>query len=166
MLIARDDAADAVVDNDAKLQDHIHARSLILWLPGMSAGIAAQICLMISGIGIALSLLFAWPLEAENFKYYVGGIALGGLPMAVLSNQLVRGLPFARNGMLWLSVAYAGIAALEAGGFLFLARDTSLKIALIGLLAGLAAVRLVASPSYALLAAVYRAQRVHLRSLE
>lgn len=126
-MIARDDAADEVVRQDAELQDHVHARTLILRLPGMGAGIAAQILLVLAGIGIALSLRFYWPLEAENFKWYVGGIALGPIPMAVLSNLLVRGFSFARKAMLGLSLAYAVIAGLETVSFLLSGRSISAK---------------------------------------
>ena len=162
MRFVRDAVVDEIVRKDERLQDHIHARIVILWLPGMSSVIAVQCLLMVAGIGIALALLWFWPLTAEHFKYYVGGIVLGSIPMAALYNLLIRGFASARTNMFRLSVAYASIAAVQMIVFLVTTHKVSLCSAAISFAAGLAAVQQIAGPSYALLAAIYRAQRVQL----
>jgi len=162
MAFVRDEAADETVRKDAALQDHIHARRLILWLPGAGAGVAVQGCLMLGGIGIAMSVLWYWPLSVERFKYYIAGIALGALPMALIFNAVVRGVASARMNMFRLSVVHALIAALETLTFLVMGRRPSSLMALAALAASLLAIRIVSGPGYALLAAIYRAQRAQL----
>ena len=68
--------------------------------------------------------------------------------------------------MLRLSVVYVGIAALELLVFVLMKLTVAAKIASVGLLTSLAALSIIAGPSYALLAVIYRAQRVRLQSLK
>jgi hypothetical protein len=164
MRFIRDGAADETVRNDKRLQDHIHARTVILWLPGMSAGVAVQGLLMFAGAGIAISALWFGSIDAERFKYFVFAVVLGSIPMAMLFNALVRGVSSARTWMFRLSLAHSFIAALETLAFLILGRSISAVVASIGFVLSLMAARLVAGASYALLAAIYRAQRMRLQS--
>jgi hypothetical protein len=101
------------VQTSKVLQDHINARTVIVWLPGMSVGIAVQGCMFLGAVGITMSILWFWPLEVERFKYCIGGFALGTLPNAIIFNALVRGIPSARMHMF---VSSERVAILGRGG--------------------------------------------------
>jgi hypothetical protein len=45
-MFVADETADELVRNQEKLQDLVHGKTAMAWLPGQSAGIGAQACLM------------------------------------------------------------------------------------------------------------------------
>ena len=165
-MYIRDETADEIVNKQTAIQDHVQGRSVLLWLPGMGAGVATQTLLMLGGIGSAVAVFWLWSPEVDDFKFFIGGMAVVALPMALIFNAVVRGAPRARTHMHRLSLVQTAVAAAITLICVLRWNTFSLALATVGLVFSALAARLIAGPAYATLAAIYRAQRVHLEKLQ
>jgi hypothetical protein len=157
-----DEVVDQVVANNATLQDVVQGRSLMLWRPGQTATLAAQCCMMFGFIATSLAVFWLWPLTLDSFKYYFfAGILPGGATLAWLFNAVVRGKPNARTHIYRYSIATVAISICVALACILLMKNASIGLAAAGLAFNAIAMRLIAGQGYAMISAMFRAQRAY-----
>lgn len=161
-MYVHDEVVDQVVTNNETLQDVVQGRTLMLWRPGQTATLAAQCCMMFGSIATSLAVVWLWPLTLDSFKYYffIGILPLGGA-LAWLFNGVVRGRPNARTHIYRYSIATVVISICVALPCILLVKSVSIGLAAAGLAFNASAMRLIAGQGYAMISAMFRAQRAY-----
>ncbi len=133
----------------------------MLWLPGQTAGVSVNMCLMFGWMGIAISVYRMVPELRHAMGWYVLGICVLSGAMGVNWFMLVRGHRAGRTRMHWHAVATLAVGVLVT--VVALLRSDWIAAGLVATGVGfvLVAERLIAGPSYALFAAFYRAKRAY-----
>jgi hypothetical protein len=157
----RDEKADAIVRANAEIQDAVQGRSIMLWLPGQTAGLSVNMCLMFGWMGFAISVYRMVPELRHAMGWYALGICTLSAAMGVNWFMLVRGHPAGRTRMHRHAVVTLAVGALVTAVALLRNDWIAAGLAAAGVVFALVAQRLIAGPSYALFAAFYRAKRAH-----
>jgi hypothetical protein len=166
MQYIRDEAADETIRNHDAMQDVVNGRVAMLWLPGAWSGLAAQMSLMFGWAGISLSVLWLWPLDVQHFMYFmIAAFVLAGVTSALL-HAVVTGRSSARTYVYRFCLIQSALAASVLVGYLILRSDNKVSVAMAAtsLVLSAFASRLVSGTGYALLAAIYRAQRLQMEA--
>jgi hypothetical protein len=147
----RDDAADAVVASDEKIQAVVQGRAARVFVPGHAAGVAVNACLMFGWMGTLIGAFRLIPVLGENdfgaLATFWTIVLRGHRPGRTLMHRFVLGS------------LVAGLCVLFVG----IARSDSIGVGLsgIGLVLMVGAQRVVAGSSYASFAAFFRAKRTY-----
>jgi len=157
-----DETADEIVQKQAQLQDLVHGKTAMLWLPGQGAGVGAQACLMFGGAATGLSVLWLSTITTQHFMYFMIGAAIFAAVHGATFYAVLRGRPQARTCAYRFGIAMASMSTCVAIACLVRSAKVPLAIAAAGLTLNVLAIRLIAGPSYALLSAIFRAQRAHM----
>ncbi len=160
-MYIRDDAADAVVASDEKIQAVVQGRAARVFVPGHAAGVAVNACLMFGWMGTLIGAFRLIPVLGENdFGFMVAAVAVGAA-LATFWTIVLRGHRPGRTLMhrFVLGSLVAGLCVLFVG----IARSDSIGVGLsgIGLVLMVGAQRVVAGSSYASFAAFFRAKRTY-----
>lgn len=160
-VYASDESADAVVAKDTTLQSVVRGKAVILSLPGQGAGASANFCLVLGWMGTLISVYRMVPQLRYMMHWYALSSVVVMSALGVIWYTLLRGHAAARSRM----YAYANATLLVGGAVAAVALSRADWIAAALAAAGVAftliARRLVAGPSHALFAAVFRARRAH-----
>jgi hypothetical protein len=157
----RDEKADAIVSANAKMQDAVQGRSILLWLPGQTAGLSVNLCLMFGWMGAVISVYRMAPVLRQTMGWYALGICVLSLAMGVHWFMLVRGHRAGRSRMYWHAIATLAVGAVITAVALLRSDWVAAGLAGVGVIFSMVAQRLIAGPSYALFAAFYRAKRAY-----
>jgi hypothetical protein len=159
-----DETADEIVRNHAKLQDLVHGRTAMVWLPGQGAGVGAQACLMFGGAATGLSVLWLSTITVQHFMYFMIGAAIFAAVHGATFYAVLRGRPQARTHTYRFGIAMVSLSTCIAITCLVRGAKVPLTLAAAGFAFNVLAMRLISGPSYALLSAIFRAQRAHMDS--
>jgi hypothetical protein len=154
-----DQAADEVVAKNVKLQDAVRGKTVMLVLPGHGAYVFANLGLMLGWMSSGLGAYGIAGNTQAALPYCMLVTLLGVTVMSILVYRLLRGTAAARRQIYIYTVGVAVLSAMVALIALVRWERPSLVVASVGLLASALAARSVAGPSYAALAAFFRAKR-------
>lgn len=166
MMYTSDENADSIIVSNDKVRDAVQGNAIMLWLPGQGAGVGVNACLMLSWMGILISLIRMVPALRQPAAWYLLLIGVMAAAMGVHWFMILRGQAAARRRMYRYAVATLAIGVLIT--ITALLRTDKVAAALVGVGTALsfAAVRIIAGPSYALFAAFYRAKRAYETSVD
>jgi hypothetical protein len=156
-----DQSADATIVTNDKIRAAVEGKAAMLWLPGQSAGVTVNMCLMFGWMGTVISVYSMVPEIRHAMGWYALGVGLVSAAMGIHWFMIIRGFPAARMRMYWHTVATLSIGALVTAVALVRQDMVAAGLGGAGTVFAFAAMRLVAGPSYALFAAFYRAKRAH-----
>lgn len=162
MRYVRDDAADDVVRKHEKLQDVVHGRAVMLWLPATASGLAVQAALLLGAAGPIMAVVFMRYRNASELPVYIGSLFALALVTGLLFRAVVRGTASGRTRMYRMSLVQLCLGACVVLASIARGHTASTVVSTAGTLMSFVASRLIAGPDYALWSAIYRAQRVHL----
>lgn len=160
-VYVRDQDADAIIAKDAKIQDAVQGRSIMLWLPGQGVGVSVNICLTFGWMGSVISVYRMVPQLRYMMGWYVLGILAVLSPMSIIWYAILRGHPAARSRMHAFTIATLVVGIVVSAVALVRGDMIAAGLAAAGLAFTFVALRLVAGPSYALLTAFFRAKRAY-----
>ena len=161
-----DETADRTVREHRNIQDVVQGKTAMLWLPGQGAGVAAQGSLTFGWAGTCLAALWLMQFNSQLFMCLILTTLVFAAGLSLTFHAVLRGKPQARTRAYRFSVAMAAVAGSVALFCLARGAKLPLAIAAVGLAFNVLATRLIAGPSYALLSAIFRAQRAHMESVD
>lgn len=161
-----DESADSIVVTNVKIRDAVQGNSIMLWLPGQGAGIAANMCLMVGWMGIIISAIRTVPALRQPTVWHVLLIGVAAAIMGVHWFMILRGQRAARRRMYWYAVATLTVGVLVAMTAVLQSDKIAATLVTGGGMFAFAATRIIAGPSYALFAAFYRAKRAYEASVD
>jgi len=133
----------------------------MLWLPGQGAGVTVNMCLTIGWMGSAISVYRMVSEIRQSMGWYALGIGALSAAMGIHWFMIIRGHRAARILMYLQAVATLSIGAMVTAAGFIRSDIVAAGLAGVGTFFALAAMRLVAGPSYAMFAAFYRAKRAY-----
>jgi hypothetical protein len=164
-MYIRDDIADKSILENKKIRDAIRGTSAILVAPGHAAYVLTNFMLMLGWMGCSIGV-YGTSGESKTVLVYCLGASLVDVTLvSFIGYQVVSGYPRARRHMYVYSIGLAVLCtsavliALTYGG------RAALVVSVGGLLASLVAIRCLSGPSYAMLAAFFRAKRASRESV-
>lgn len=163
-MFVRDETADELVRSQANLQDFVRGRTAMAWLPGQSAGVGAQGCLMLGAGATGVSILWLSKITTQHFLYFVIGAAIFATVHGLTFYSVLRGRPKARTRAYRFGIAMLSLSFCMAIVCLVSGAKIPFALALAGLVFNGLGTKLIAGPGYALLSAIFRAQREHMNS--
>lgn len=161
MKYFHDVAADKVVAENPTLQEVVQGRRLMLWRPGQTATVGAQVSMMFGGIAATNAILWLKTPSFEQFAYTLfGGLGSLALLTAVLFGGVVSGRAKARTYIYRFSAGMAVVSGCMLVASLLINSLLSIACSATALALNTIAVRLISGRSYALISAMFRAQRL------
>jgi hypothetical protein len=157
----RDDAADTIVAKDEKLQAVVQGRAIMLWLPGQTAVVSVNTCLMFGWMGTTMSVYWMVPQLQYMMHWYAIGIVTVMSLMGLAWISVARGYPLGRSRMYVYANATLAVALCVAAVAVARSDWIAAAMAAVGVALTAVAQRLVAGPSYALFSAFVRAKRAY-----
>ncbi|HKU43253.1 MAG TPA: hypothetical protein VJR89_34065 [Polyangiales bacterium] len=160
-MYVKDEAADAVVAADEKIQAALQGRSVMLLVPGHMAGVAVNACLMIGWLGTLIGAFHLFPFLRDSVGWYLIAIAIFSVSLATFWTVILRGHRPGRALMHGFAITSLAIAT----GMLCLALARSDRVGVglagSGLAFMLTAQRIIAGARYAQFTAFFRAKRTY-----
>ncbi len=163
-MYTRDEAADTIIAGDEKLQAAVEGRTVLLLVPGHAAGVSTNLCLMFGWMGALIAIYRMVPQLREMMQWYAVAAVTVMSAMGVIYYAVLRGRPSARSRMYAYTITSLAFAIAIVAVALVRADWVAAGLAAVGVVFVAIAVRVVAGPSYALLSAFFRAQRVYMDS--
>jgi len=157
------ESADRAVAQSEELQSILRGERLILFLPGTSTFVAATMGLLLGWAALVvpfMSYVIVPDHPVRSMIGYFGSMFLTVAVVCVPTGLVIRGQPLAHQIECWICRALLGVAAIGTLIAAWTAPSVVLICATTALVLFAVVDRGLRSPSYALLAALFRAKRV------
>lgn len=160
-MYIQDEAADEVLSKNAKIQDAVRGRTVMLVVPGHASYVFAILGLILGWMGSGLGAYGIAGSTEAALPYCMLASLVGVTIMSMLIYRVLRGTPSARRHMYIFALGVAVMSAAVSLVALIRWEKPSLIVATIACIASVLSSRTIAGANYAAVAAFFRAKRAY-----